>query len=99
MADEEKKYFNKIICDGGELVLNLTHVLTHHDLETIQKMRNMLNETLCNEDNIKQAHMAQVDFLMKRLLSLQRLSLDIFIKLNSLRDEDQSDDRTLFLKK
>ena len=62
-------------------------------------MRNMLNETLCNEDNIKQAHMAQVDFLMKRLLSLQRLSLDIYIKLNSLRDEDQSDDRTLFLAK
>lgn len=53
MADEEKKHFNKVICDGGELVLNLTHVLTHHDLEIVQKMRTMLNETLCIEDNIK----------------------------------------------
>jgi hypothetical protein len=53
MADKEKNYMSKLICDGGELVINLTHVLTHHDLETIQTMRNMLNETLCNEDNIK----------------------------------------------
>ena len=53
LADDEKKFFSKVICDGGELVVNLTHVLTHHDLETIQKMRNMFNETPCNEDNIK----------------------------------------------
>ena len=99
MADEHKKFFNKVICDGGELVLNLTHVLTHHDLEIIQKMRNMLNETLCNEDNIKQAHMASVDFYMKKLLSFQRLSLDIYTKLQALRDEDESDDRMKFLKK
>ena len=33
MADENKMYFNKIICDNGELVLPLTHVLTHLDLE------------------------------------------------------------------
>ena len=93
MADDEKRYFHKVICDGGELVLNLTHVLTHHDLEVIQKMRNMLNETLCNEDNIKQAHMAQVDFYMKKLLSFQRLSLDIYTKLRALREEDDSEDR------
>jgi hypothetical protein len=80
-------------------VINLTHVLTHHDLETIQKMRTMLNETLCNEDNIKQAHLAQVDFFMKKLLGFQRLSLDIFIKLQALRDEDDSGDRLQFLKK
>jgi hypothetical protein len=35
LADDEKKYFSKVICDGGELVINLTHVLTHHDLETV----------------------------------------------------------------
>ena len=35
IADDERKYFNKIICDGGESVIHLTHVLTHHDLETI----------------------------------------------------------------
>lgn len=35
MADENKKYFKRVICDNGELVLNLTHVLTHHDLELI----------------------------------------------------------------
>ena len=99
MADEQKKFFNKVICDGGELVLNLTHVLTHHDLEIIQRMRNMLNETLCNEDNIKQAHMASVDFYMKKLLSFQRLSLDIYIKLQALREEDETDDRLKFLKK
>lgn len=99
MADDEKKFFNKVICDGGETVLNLTHVLTHHDLEVIQKMRTMLNETLCNEDNIKQAHMAQVDFYMKKLLSFQRLSLDIYTKLQALRVEDVSDDRMQFLKK
>ena len=29
MADESKTYFSRIICDGGELVLPLTHVLTH----------------------------------------------------------------------
>jgi hypothetical protein len=99
LADEEKKYFSKVICDGGELVINLTHVLTHHDLETIQKMRTMLNETLCNEDNIKQAHLAQVDFYFKKLLNFQRLSLDIYIKLQALRDEDDSNDRKNFLTK
>lgn len=81
MADENKKFFNKVICDGGEQVLELTHVITHHDLQLIQKMRNMLNETLCNEDNIKQAHMAQIDFHMKKLLSFNRISLDIYTKL------------------
>jgi hypothetical protein len=64
VASKNKKYFNKVICDGGELVVNLTHVLTHHDLETVQKMRTMLNETLCNEDNIRQAHMSEIDVKM-----------------------------------
>ena len=43
MADDSKKYFKRVICDNGELVLNLTHVLTHHDLELIQKIREMFN--------------------------------------------------------
>ena len=33
MADENKMYFNKLVCDNGELVMPLTHVLTHYDME------------------------------------------------------------------
>ena len=33
MADENKVYFAKLVCDNGELLLPLTHVLTHYDLE------------------------------------------------------------------
>lgn len=33
MADENKTYFKKLICDNGEQVVKLTHVLTHYDLE------------------------------------------------------------------
>jgi hypothetical protein len=29
MADDDKMYFSKIVCDNGELVLPLTHILTH----------------------------------------------------------------------
>lgn len=97
-ADSEKKYFKKVICDGGELTIELTHVLTHYDLQTIQKIRTMLNETLCDEDNIKQAHLAAVDDLIKKLFTLERLSLDIYRKLQALRDEDESNDRKILLK-
>jgi hypothetical protein len=34
-ADEKKRYFTKIICDNGETIIQLTHVLTHYDLELI----------------------------------------------------------------
>jgi hypothetical protein len=33
MADEGQTYFSRIVCDGGELIIPLTHVLTHLDLE------------------------------------------------------------------
>ncbi len=33
MADESKVYFSRLICDGGELIIPLSHVLTHQDLE------------------------------------------------------------------
>jgi hypothetical protein len=33
IADETNTYFSKIICDNGELILPMTHVLTHQDLE------------------------------------------------------------------
>jgi hypothetical protein len=33
MADENKIHFSRLVCDGGELVIPLTHVLTHQDLE------------------------------------------------------------------
>jgi hypothetical protein len=29
MADEGRVYFSRLICDGGELVIPLSHVLTH----------------------------------------------------------------------
>jgi hypothetical protein len=50
MADETKTYFSRIICDNGELIIPLTHVLTHQDLEIAMKVRTMLNETLCDQD-------------------------------------------------
>ena len=59
----------------------------------------MLNETLCNEDNIKQAHLSDIDQKMKHLLSFKRLSLDIYTKLIDLREEDESKDTISFLKK
>lgn len=98
MANKEKKYFTKVICDGGETIINLTHVLTHHDLETIQTMRNMLNETLCNEDNIKQAHLSEIDTQMFNLLEVNRLSLDIYMKLVLLKEEDESKMRKVYPK-
>jgi hypothetical protein len=33
MSDDTKTYFSRIVCDGGELIIPLTHVLTHLDLE------------------------------------------------------------------
>ena len=90
MADEEKMYFNKIICDNGELIIPLTHVLTHLDLELAQKVRNKLNESLCDEDKQKLAHLCQVDFYLKKLMSFNRLSVDIFVKLEALRQEDET---------
>ena len=49
-ADQNKLFFEKIICDDGEMILKLTHMITHQDLEIIQKIRTMMNETLCNDD-------------------------------------------------
>ena len=54
----------------------------------------MLNETLCNEDNLKQAHLAQVDFYIKRLLGFNRLSVDVFEKLMALRDEEANNENS-----
>ena len=81
MADENKAYFNKIVCDNGELVVPLTHVLTHYDLEIAQKIRNMLNESLCDEVKQKQAHLGQVDTYVKKLLAFKRISVNIYVKL------------------
>ena len=88
MADENKVYFNKLVCDNGELVLPLTHVLTHYDLEIAQRVRNMLNESLCDEVKQKQAHLGQVDFYVKKLLGFKRISVDIYVKLQALKEED-----------
>jgi len=33
IADENKLYFSRLICDGGETIVPLSHVLTHQDLE------------------------------------------------------------------
>lgn len=47
-----------------------------------------MNESLCNEDKQKQAHLDQVDFYIKRLFSFNRLPVDVFEKLMALREED-----------
>jgi len=99
IADENRKFFNKVICDGGETVIELTHVLTHYDLTTIQNIRTQLNESLCNEDKFKQAHLGQLKHLMSVILDQQRLSLDVFQKLMILRDEDTKAERHTFIKK
>lgn len=88
-ADPKRLYFQKVICDEGEMILTLSHILTHQDLEIIQKIRTMMNETLCKEDNIKQAHLAQVDFYIKRLLYFKRLPVDLYEKLIDLREEEE----------
>lgn len=92
MADENKMYFNKLVCDNGELVMPLSHVLTHYDMEIAQRVRNMLNESLCDEVKQKQAHLAQVDFYVKKLLSFKRISVDIYVKLQALKEEDSMKD-------
>jgi hypothetical protein len=48
----------------------------------------MMNESLCNEDHLKQAHLSQVDFYIKKLFSFNRLPVDVFEKLMALREED-----------
>ena len=51
-------------------------------------MRNMLNESLCDEDKQKQTHTQQIDYYVKMLLTVKRLSVDIYVKLDALREED-----------
>jgi len=50
----------------------------------------MMNESLCSEDYLRQAHLSQVDFFIKRLFSFSRLPVDVFEKLMTLREEDGS---------
>ena len=47
-----------------------------------------MNESLCNEDHLRQAHLSQVDFYIRRLFSFNRLPVDVFEKLMALREED-----------
>lgn len=65
MADDSKTYFSKVVCDNGEMVLPLSHVLTHYDLEVAAKVRAMLNENLCDADAQKRCHMSQIDYFVK----------------------------------
>ena len=39
-----------------------------------------------------------MDFYLKKLLSFKRLSVDLYVKLEALREEDDSKDRMKFLK-
>ncbi len=55
-ADRKELYFSRIICD--DTVIRLTHILTHQDLQIVQKVRTMMNESLCNEDHLMQAHLS-----------------------------------------
>ena len=58
----------------------------------------MLNQTLCDSDKQKQAHLTQIDFYLKKLFSFRRLSVDVFIKLEALREEDETNNTRKFLK-
>jgi hypothetical protein len=58
----------------------------------------MLNETLCDSDKQKQAHMTNIDRKVKQLFSFRRLSVDIYIKLEALREEDETNNTKQFLK-
>ena len=60
-------------------------------------MRNMLNESLCDEDKQKSAHLGQVDFYVKKLLSFKRISINIYVKLQALKAEDQRQDNRKLL--
>lgn len=48
-----------------------------------------MNESLCDEDKLKQVHLTQVDFFIKQLFSVNRLPVDIFEKLMDLRQEEE----------
>lgn len=43
--------------------------------------------------------MGNVDFFMKKLLSFKRLSVDVYVKLEALREEDDSKNHLEFLKR
>lgn len=58
----------------------------------------MLNQTLCDGDKQKQAHLTNVDSLLKKLFAFKRLSVDIFVKLEALREEEESKNTAQFLK-
>ena len=57
----------------------------------------MLNESLCDEVKQKQAHLGQVDFYVKKLLGFKRISVDIFVKLQALKEEDALQDNKKML--
>ena len=98
IADDNKTYFSKLICDNGELVLPLTHILTHYDIMNARKIRKMLNEFLCDKDKQRMAHLSCVDEEIKKLLSFNRLSVEIFVKLEALRNEEDNHNQTKMLK-
>jgi hypothetical protein len=93
LPSEDGLYFSRIVCDDGELIIPLTHVLTHQDLMICQRIRDMLNQSLCDSDKQKQAHMHSIDQELKKLFSFKRLSVDIYIKLEALREEDGEQNR------
>lgn len=98
LPSEDGLYFSRIVCDDGELIIPLTHVLTHQDLMICQRIRDMLNQSLCDSDKQKQAHMHSIDQELKKLFSFKRLSVDIYIKLEALREEDETNDAKSILK-
>lgn len=57
----------------------------------------MLNESLCDDVKQKQAHLGQVDFYVKKLISFKRISVDIYVKLQALKAEDSRQDNRKLL--
>jgi hypothetical protein len=35
LSNSSKLFYEKIVCDGGEITINLTHVLTNQDLDLL----------------------------------------------------------------
>ena len=98
IAGDNKGYFSKLICDNGELIVPLSHILTHYDISMARKIRKMLNEVLCDKDKQRMAHTCVIDEEIKKLLSFNRLSVEIFVKLEALRNEETNHNQFKMLK-
>lgn len=57
----------------------------------------MLNESLCDEVKQKQAHLGTVESYVKKLLAFKRISVDVYVKLQVLKEEETKQDNKKML--